>query len=172
MENTPVDSTNPPALLGARWYDGAHWGLLPCQPCKRDGGDTCTHNNTRSNCIQAVLKSCAEHWGPSFSALCTAFIPRRLGECLQDVWVVKTPAEVSFDFVAASYVCFASSLSSFQALYFSRKEYVGQSWRLLHTGQALPVQLPVVGNGVQPCVTVVSCHFLGFLEKRRPVSAP
>lgn len=79
---------------------------------------------------------------------------------------------MSFDFVAASYVCFASSLSSFQALYFSRKEYVGQSWRLLHTGQALPVQLPVVGNGVQPCVTVVSCHFLGFLEKRRPVSAP
>lgn len=79
---------------------------------------------------------------------------------------------MSFDFVVASYVCFASLLPSSQALYFSKKEYVGQSWRLLHTGQALPVQLPVVGNGVQPCVTVISCHFLGFLEKHRPVSAP
>lgn len=43
---------------------------------------------------------------------------------------------------------------------------------LLHTDQALPVQLPVVGNSVQPSVTVISCHFLGFLEKHRTVCAP
>ena len=38
------------------------------------------------------------------------------------------------------------------------KEYIGQDWRRLHTGQALPVPLPVVGSGVQPS----DCHFLPF----------
>lgn len=58
-----------------------------------------------------------------------------------------------------------------QVLCFS-KEYIGQGWCLFHRGQALPVQLPVVGSGVQPSATVISCHFLRFQKKLWPVSLP
>lgn len=50
--------------------------------------------------------------GSFLSALCTAFISRRLGQCLQDVWVAEAPAEVSFDFVAAS-AAFTAFISGF-----------------------------------------------------------
>lgn len=114
-----------------------------------EGWRWCSHS--RSTLCWSV-----RHWGffgGFFCHLSTAFISRGFGKRVQDVWVLEAPVEVSLCCLA-----YLHTLWCIQTRPCLLKEYIGQDWRLLHTGQALPVPLPVVGSGVQPS----DCHFLPF----------
>ena len=149
-----------PALSGARGYDGSHGGLLSRQPCQRDGGDARTSAHTLR--IHALLCRPVRCWVVVSLSIFAAFIPRRFGERVQDVWDVEAPAEVS---LYISFVCTDQAVCLL-------KEHIEQGRRLLQR----PGSSCLASCCWKWCPALLQLSFpvtsWGFEKKHWPVSLP